>query len=185
MESSHRKKLVRFNEPGHAHELTFSCHQRLPLLSRDRTRSWLIEAIDRARRELNFSVLAYVIMPEHVHLLVLPREPVYSISSFLKRVKQSVSRRARAWLAQDNPAWLEKLTIDQKDGRQEFRFWMAGGGYDRNVTDLKTLRTMIAYIHNNPVRKELVQKPSDWKYSSAGWYEERKPGPLELDSWEE
>ncbi len=45
-----RKTRERFNEPGHAHELTFSCHRRLPMLSKDRTRVWFVEALDRARR---------------------------------------------------------------------------------------------------------------------------------------
>jgi putative transposase len=47
----HRKKLQHFNLPGHAHELTFSCYRRLPLLSRDRTRQWMIEAIESARNK--------------------------------------------------------------------------------------------------------------------------------------
>ena len=65
-----RKKVKHFNYTGHAHELTFSCYRRLPLLSRDRTRDWMIEAIDKAPKERDFSVLAYVIMPEHVHIIV-------------------------------------------------------------------------------------------------------------------
>jgi putative transposase len=67
----------RFNIPGHAHELTFSCFQRLPLLERDRTRGWLIEAIGEARKRERFDLWAFVIMPEHAHLLVHPRAPDY------------------------------------------------------------------------------------------------------------
>src|SRR6516225_4955404 len=64
-----RKRCRRYNEPGRAHELTFSCYRRLPLLSRDRTREWLIEAIQAARAQERFDLWAYVVMPEHVHIL--------------------------------------------------------------------------------------------------------------------
>ncbi len=60
-----RKRCRRYDEVGHAHELTFSCDRRLPLLSRDRTRHWLIEAIQAARGRTRFDLWAYVIMPEH------------------------------------------------------------------------------------------------------------------------
>ena len=63
-----RKRRISYDEPGHAHELTFSCYGRLPLLSKDRTRLWLIEALDVARQRWAFELWAYVIMPEHAHM---------------------------------------------------------------------------------------------------------------------
>lgn len=72
MLTSHRKTRRAWDEPGHAHFLTYSCYQRLPLLSRDRTRRWVIEAMDRTRRKLDVHLWAYVIMPEHVHVLLRP-----------------------------------------------------------------------------------------------------------------
>jgi putative transposase len=185
METQHRKRVQHYNDPGHAHELTFTCQGRLPLLNRDPTRQWLVESIDRVRRELNYGVLAYVIMPEHVHLLVWPKEQDYNISHFLKRVKQSVSRRAKTWLVENDPAWLKKLIIKNKDGQKEFRFWLSGGGYDRNVTSKEALGEMIQYIHNNPVRRGLAKKPTDWQWSSSSWHEEGRKGPLEIDPLDE
>ena len=70
-----RKRCHRHDEPGHAHGLTFSCYRRLSLLSKDRTRRWLIEAIDEARSLAHFDLWAYVIMPEHVHILIVPSIP--------------------------------------------------------------------------------------------------------------
>ena len=180
MKTEKRKKVHYYNDPGDAHELTFSCYQSLPLLNRERSQNWLVEAIDKARKELNFSVIAYVIMPEHVHLLVWPRRKEYNISSFLKRIKQSVSKRAKEWLIENDIVWLEKLTITRQNGQREFRFWQPGSGYDRNVNNEKALMEMVKYIHNNPVRKGLVKKAVDWKYSSASWYEEHREGPLEI-----
>jgi putative transposase len=93
-----RKKVHHFNLPGQAHELTFSCYRRLPLLSRDRTRRWLIESIQNARKTRGFALLAFVIMPEHVHIIVYPFDQTYDVAWFLKSIKQSVSRNAHAWL---------------------------------------------------------------------------------------
>lgn len=182
MGALHRKKLCRFNEPGHAHELTFSCYQRLPLLSRDRSRSWVVQAIDQARTALDYSLLCYVIMPEHVHLIVQPNKPDYNISHFLKRLKQSVSRKAKGWLIEEKQfEWLQRLTVIKKGSRPEFRFWQAGGGYDRNIVDLTTLSLMMKYIHNNPVRRGLVAVPADWQWSSAAGYEGLAEDPLMID----
>ena len=105
-----RKRCHRWNEPGDAHELTFSCYRQRKFLSRSRTRAYLAEAVSKARRKHAFDVWAYVIMPEHVHLLIWPREQVYSISAILKSIKQSVSRRAICWLRRANPAGLVHLT---------------------------------------------------------------------------
>jgi len=180
MDIVHRKKLQHFNLPGQAHELTFSCYQRLPLLSRDRTRQWMIDAIESARNKLCYDVYAFVIMPEHVHIIVYPRNQPHDIAWFLKSVKQSVSRKAHAWLSANHKEWLEKLTVVPKEGPGVFRFWQAGGGYDRNIVSYATLMQMIEYIHANPVKRGLVERAADWPWSSALWYE-RQEGVLKID----
>lgn len=175
------KTCKRDNTPGHAHELTFTCFQRLPLLSKDRTRKWLIESISRARDRHEFDVWAYVIMPEHVHLLIHPRTDEYSISRILHAIKWPVSRWALEHLRQANSRWIERLTDRQPSGRTDVRFWQRGGGYDRNVERKSTLWPVIDYIHNNPVRRGLVDDPIAWAWSSAAWYDGRRDVPLAVD----
>ncbi|MFH0983570.1 MAG: transposase [Planctomycetota bacterium] len=175
------KTCRRSNEPGDAHELTFSCFRRLPLLLKDRTRMWLIEAIQRARVRYAFDVWAYVIMPEHVHLLIRPRRANYSISRILTALKWPVAFHALRYLREHAPDWIARLTDQQPNGRLDVRFWQRGGGYDRNVRNEKTLVAMIDYIHANPVRRGLVNTPSDWHWSSAAWYEGRRDVPLAID----
>jgi putative transposase len=170
MKSSKGKCLKRFNEPYHAHELTFSCYKGFPLLLCDLTRGWFINALEIACNKMDYSILAFVIMPEHVHLIVYPNKKEYDISSFLKSIKQSVSRKAAKWLKENDMEWYKKLTINRKDGKEIFRFWQAGGGYDRNIKNHDTLIKMIEYIHNNPVRKGLVEDPAGWKWSSIDYY---------------
>jgi putative transposase len=165
-----RKRCRRYNEPGHAHELTFSCYHQLPLLSKDRTREWFIAALDRARDLHAFDLWAYVIMPEHAHILLLPRSDVYDISAILKSIKQPVARRATDFLAATAPDFLEKLRVERSDGSVEHRFWQAGGGYDRNIINPTTAWSAVRYLHENPVRRGLVERATDWEWSSARCY---------------
>jgi putative transposase len=165
------KRVKHFNLEGQAHELTFSCYQGLPLLLNDQTRTWFIQSVEDARVKKGFSIFAFVMMPEHVHIVIRPHDPKYDTSWFLKSMKQPVSRKVSDWLKQHDPGEHERLTRVRRDGNREFHFWQAGGGYDRNVIDRVTLLRMIEYIHHNPVRRGLVEKPTDWKWSSASWYE--------------
>src|SRR4051794_8761598 len=106
----HRKRCRRFNEPGHVHALTFSCFRRQPFLSRDRSRSWAIEAIRLAQRRYPLHLWAYVIMPEHMHWLIWPAEAEYDISAVLKTFKQSVAKKAVGFVRRHAPEFLESMT---------------------------------------------------------------------------
>ena len=174
-----RKTCRRYNEPGHAHELTFSCFRRRAFLSKDRTRDWLAEAIVRAKAKHTFHLWAYVFMLEHAHLLIWPSEPKYSIEAILQSIKQSLSRRALIHLRKHDPEGLRRLATGQR-GRP-YRFWMPGGGYDRNIVKLDTVRNAVEYIHNNPVRRGLTRVAEEWYWSSAREWEEPGTGPLTLD----
>lgn len=173
------KSCKRFNVPGHAHELTFSCYQNRWFLKKQQPCQWLSESIQKARLELNFSIWAYVFMPSHVHLLIWPREQEYSISRILHRIKQPVAQKAIAWLKAHNPEGLEVLATGHST--QPYQFWQKGGGYDRNINQIDTLIHCVRYIHLNPVRKNLVQAPEEWVYSSAAEWNKAGTGPLSID----
>jgi putative transposase len=173
------KRCQRWNYAGHAHELNFNCYLNRPFLSRERTCGYLIRSINTARRKCEFDLWAYVFMPNHVHLVIHPRCEIYSISDILLAIKQPVSRKAIAYVQEHNPAGLHLLATGQR--ARPYRFWQKGGGYDRNITTIDILIETIRYIHNNPVRKGLVQTPDQWHYSSATDWEGSKSGPLPVD----
>lgn len=150
------------NEPGHAHEFTFSCYRRFQFLKAERTCEWLAEAIDTARKEHDFALWAYVFMPEHVHLIIYPRQEHYDVCAILKSIKQPMGRKAVTYLRRHAPHWLERITV-RCGNRVERRIWQSGGGYDRNITEASTLLFMIDYIHQNPVRRGLVALAADWR----------------------
>src|SRR5437762_1061620 len=120
---THRKTCKRYNDPGHAHALTFSCFRRQAFLSKDRSRLWFIEAVDRARDKHRFHVWAYVRMPEHVHLLVWPTELGYDISEVLSSIKQSVGKQALVHVRREAPAFLSRMEDRQPNGKRHYRFW--------------------------------------------------------------
>ena len=173
------RRVKHFNEPFHAHELTFSCYHRRPYLSKDRACRYFVEAVTRARAKLPFHLWAYVVMPEHVHLLVWPCVEDLQIETLLMAVKQSVARRAISYLRRENPVGLELLSTGNP--KTPYAFWQDGPGYDRNVYSTGSLRRVVDYIHNNPVRRGLVELADDWPWSSAADWSGRSPGILPLD----
>ena len=173
------KRRVRFNEPGQPRELTFSCYRHYAFLGRDRTREWFCEALDEARRKLAYQLWAYVVMPEHVHVLY-PGDAPDQMAAFLQAVKEPVARKAIRHLKDHASEWLTRVTVPE-GRRLRHRFWQPGGGYDRNITSIEALRAMIDYIHANPVRRGLVARAEDWEWSSARWYAGLRTVKLEMD----
>ena len=113
-----------------------------------------------AKQRHAFDLWAYVIMPEHVHLLVWPKEAV-SISDLLSAVKQSVAKRVCLWAPSARPSLFDCMADKRPDGRVVRRFWLRGPGYDHNLWTPCEIHEKIRYIHANPVRRGLVRHPQD------------------------
>ncbi|WP_459558260.1 transposase [Lacunimicrobium album] len=182
MEKAHRKTVKHVHDPGHLHELTFSCYRRWPLLMKDEWRQLLTESIDRAMFGHQFSLIAFVYMPEHVHLLVLPQgdstvDVSKRISELLFAIKRPYSYRIKQLLIESNNRLLHRLTVQQRPGKMTFRYWQEGPGFDRNIFGPAAIQASINYIHNNPVRRELCERPIEWKWSSARWFSEPEKIP--------
>jgi putative transposase len=178
-EDGPRKRCKRYNVPWQAHELTFSCYRRRAFLLKDRTRGWLADAVRMGLDRHAMDLWAYVFMPEHAHLLVWPTRKEYSISNFLETVKKSVAGRAIHYLKCDEPDGLKYVATGNSS--RPYRFWQPGGGYDRNMVSRSVLLRCVEYIHNNPVRRGLVESPLDWIWSSARQWESGEDGPLKIN----
>ncbi len=86
--------LKRIYGRGHLHFLTFSCYRRLPFLKSSRSRDVFVQELGRLRTELGFRLIGYVVMPEHVHLLI-DEPPGATPSIVLHRLKLRVAKRLR------------------------------------------------------------------------------------------
>jgi putative transposase len=138
------KRCKRYNEPGQAHFLTFTCFRGLPYLSRDRTRLWMVEAIASACARHAFHLWAWVIMPEHVHLLVWPTQPAYDISLFLKSLKKPVTKKARLFVRRQAPQWMAKMSEVQPSGTIRATFGIGS-------TTCTTIQSSVAYAREQRI----------------------------------
>jgi len=161
-----RKQLKRRELVGQARYLTFSCMNRLPLLRNDAIKALVVKQLEWSRQRLGYDLLAWVLMPEHVHMIVLPDPPRVSVSSILADLKRPVAQRVLRRWRQLNAGILQRIV--DADGRAHF--WQAGGGYDRNLCIDGELWEKIIYVHENPCRRGLVERATDWPWSSAREY---------------
>jgi putative transposase len=141
--------LVRHQTENHDHFITFSCYDRRPYLSAPESRDIFERSLERTRRRYKFDILAYVIMPEHVHLLVTEPE-TEPLSKALQALKLSVSKQCR-----ERPFWHDRY-------------------YDFNVFTNRKQTEKIKYIHRNPVTRGLVERPEHWPHSSYLTYLHRE-----------
>ncbi len=159
-------KRISYNLPNHAHYLTFSCYRRQKLLLHDEICLELIKTWDEVRRKGEFAIWSYVIMPEHIHLLIHPRNEDYEMSKILRLLKEQFTHRVVEQWKNLSPRLLNLIRV-QRGRRSLHRFWQEGGGYDRNLYNWDVIRRAIDYIEWNPVRRGLVIEPMDWRWSSA------------------
>ncbi len=152
--------LVRYRKTGNFHFITFSCFRRQPLLGSGSAYRVFERELEAVRLSYGFVVAGYVLMPEHVHLLL--GEPlVSSLSVALQVMKQNISRKLKR--------------------QGDVRFWQRRY-YDFNVhSEFKRLEKL-RYMHRNPVRRGLVAKPEDWLWSSYMHYATGRIGAVEIES---
>lgn len=171
------KNLRRYQQTQEGHFITFSCFRRLPLLRSARARDTFLRVLEKARRRFDFVVLGYVVMPEHVHLLV--SEPGWGrLSAALQVLKQNSSRELRRRSGRRKAAqgelFAEPLPADH--------FWQRRY-YDFNVRSAKKRIEKLKYMHRNPVKRGLVEKPEDWRWSSYRSYAFGEAGLVALNRW--
>jgi REP-associated tyrosine transposase len=169
-------KLIRHYGRGHLHFITFTCYRRLPLLRSIRARNAFVRILGETRDRYGFSLVGYVVMPEHIHLLI--SEPAKGTpSTVIQVLKQRVSRRLRR---------------KKRDAAGQFCLPFAGGGealrrfwqrrfYDFNVWSLKKRVEKLHYMHMNPLKRKLVDHPRDWPWSSFSFYSDLKCGLIRVD----
>ena len=162
------------------HCLTFSTFRRQPFFPGKHAADWFLQALAAARQRCRFHLFAYVIMPEHVHLVLQP-SPGVRMQMVLWHLKRPVTAQALVWVKDCRPEFLTRMTDVQPSGKVAHRFWQRGGGYDRNLRSASDVHEKIGYIHDNPVRRKLVQYAQDWPYSSASDWIEQRPGPVPID----
>src|SRR5579885_493121 len=151
--------LKRYQKTRQGHFVTFCCYHRCKLSTTDESRRTFEAALERVRSTYKLRVYAYVIMPEHVHLLL--SEPERGIlSDALKSLKQGVSRRL---IGKAQHFWQKRY-------------------YDFNIRNYPQFIEKVKYIHRNPVKRGLCERPEDWEWSSFRHYATGCEGRVEIES---
>jgi putative transposase len=185
-------RLRRHDEYGHVHFLTISCYRRLQFFRHGPVKQVFVDGLARTRAKLGVRWVGYVVMPEHVHLLVFPMrkgtdEPV-AISTMLQDLKQYVGRQGKEAL---RSIWRERRSLGSPPmdawalGAAPKPFWKTRA-YDFNVTSESTLHGKLEYMHKNPITRGLVERADQWTWSSYRYYECDDDSVLAMDwdgSW--
>ena len=169
-------KLIRHYGRGHLHFITFTCYRRLPLLRSVRAKNVFVQILGEVRDRYGFSLVGYVVMPEHIHLLISEPDkgtPATVIQVLKQRVSRRLGRKKRASAAQLN------LSFARSKGTLP-RFWQRRF-YDFNVWSLKKRVEKLHYMHMNPLKRKLVDHPKDWPWSSFSFYANPKHGLIRVD----
>jgi putative transposase len=177
-----RNPLRRYYSRGDLHFLTFSCYRRRPYLGTIRARNCFVRVLKETRQRFGFQLLGYVVMPEHVHLLV--SEPKKGDpSKVLQVLKQKVSRRLRGGQKRKRAANQLALRFCEDFGDAE-HFWQRRF-YDFNVWSERKLKEKLECMHANPVVRKLVDHPKEWPWSSWSHYAEGERGLIAMDLFED
>jgi putative transposase len=147
--------LKRFQQTNHLHFITFSCARKRPILGTPESRDTLLRILEETRKKYNFHILGYVVMPNHVHLLLSEPQKA-KLSTTIQVLKQRFSRT-----------------------RSEEHIWEPRY-YDFNVFTERKRIEKLRYIHRNPVTRNLVTEPHLWQWSSFRAYAQNEPGPVQL-----
>ena len=167
--------LRRYYGRGDLHFVTFSCYRRRPYLGTRRARDRFVRILDEVRSRHKFHIIGYVVMPEHVHLLI--SEPAKGDpSKVLQVLKQKVSRALRGAPRRSTPGQMS-LAFPEA-GADAAAFWQRRF-YDFNVWSAKKVKEKLEYMHANPVVRGLVEHPRDWPWSSWSYYAKGEGGLLE------
>jgi len=156
--------LRRFHESQQSHFVTFSCFHRAPLFSSPDIYQLFVQSLENMRRQFEMCIFGYVVMPEHVHLL-LSEPPHARLADAIHYLKLSFSKRLNSLrgLSSSGSFWQKRY-------------------HDRNIRDGREFTIKLRYLHRNPVKRGLVRNPYDWKWSSYRHYALREDGIVKLES---
>lgn len=156
--------LYRFHQSQTPHFITFTCYRRRPHLNAPSVRDQFVMARKRTRKNYGMFVYGFVVMPNHIHLLI--SEPQHgTIATVIQSLKIASAKRARTnQTPQDSPFWQKRY-------------------YDRNVRVHREFIENLKYIHRNPVKRGLVESPADWQWSSFRHYAEGIDCGVTIESW--
>ena len=154
--------IKRYYDNNFAYFVTSVTFKRAPIFSTERTIDLLLLTIEYFKITLDYKLLAYCILPEHIHLIIQPFGR-YDLSYILKMIKGTFARRFNKVYNSTGRIWQKRF-------------------YEQGVRDEMMLIYKMEYIHNNPIKHKLVTDLTKFKYSSYQYYINNKIHILNIDT---
>jgi putative transposase len=173
-----RYKITELESP---HFITCTIVGWLPVFTRARYLDIITASLTFCRQQKGLRLHAYVILDNHLHLVVSSD----ILSQVIRYFKRHTAKEILAVARQEDTQWLLKqfeLFKGVHKGDSQHQVWQEGF-HPQAITTEDMLRQKLDYIHYNPVFRGLVDRPEDWRYSSARNYF-GQDGLLEIDSLE-
>ena len=167
-------------EPTHPHFITCTILHWIPVFTNKESVGIIIESLKYLQQHDNLKIYAYVILENHIHLIVQSDD----IAKDIGRFKSFTARKIIDLLKEKNVATiLDQLKFYKKSHKsdREFQLWQEGM-QPKLIQNEIIMRQKIEYIHNNPVERGYVDDAAHWRYSSARVYE-GEDGVLKVERW--
>lgn len=156
--------MFRISRATPAYYFTSVAHHRLPIFQTDKVKQIICDAISEVRSKHGILILAYVIMPDHVHLLVYSEKAMRDALRLLNGV---AARRIIQYLKENGfDRSLFKLRGETRERNHKHSVWQHHPD-SLEIFGEDTFRQKVEYIHMNPVRAGLAENPLHYKFSSA------------------
>ena len=185
------KSLPKFDDNSYAHFITTNTYKHYPCFQYEELSQILLEELNFYSAKLGFALIGYVIMPDHLHLLIWwsrDDKQLLDISKIMQVIKGATARRIIDLLRGRSEHLLRPIAIRREQmlsptrenvslqyhiRSPKFRLWQPGF-YDFNIFSDEKLLEKLNYIHNNPVSAGLVLSPDDYEWSSYKEYFEEE-----------
>jgi len=143
----------------------------------------LMESLSFCRTHKGLQLFAFVVMPNHLHMIAAANDLQALIRDFKRFTSRSIHERLVADRRDTILGWLKDAAQHARRARDEFSFW-EDGFHPQAIYTTDVLDQKLRYLHENPVRKGLVRSPQDWWFSSAGWYAGHEDTCMKMDKLE-
>ena len=174
--------LRHYDHDGRARFVTFCTYKRIPLLTNNTFRKAVLETVCFVSSEFKLHLLGYVLMPEHVHLVIVPPEEV-KLGSVVGEIKRQSALWIHDLLQKQGGMLMDQMTII-RDGVPRFVLWQRRC-YDHNCRTEQDVWEKVNYCHNNPVKRGLAKSPERWEWASYRYYADGANVLLEINLAEE
>ena len=157
----------RIIDQGHQpHFLTMSVVGKVPIFTNSGYMNVIVNALKFYQKEHQLKVYAFVIMDNHLHVIVSCQN---DLSELMRLLKSYIAKEMLTFLSHDSRPWILNLLNELKKKHKKsstYQFWEEGN-HPKLIQGMEMFNQKVEYIHNNPVKRGLVEKPEHWIYSSA------------------